>query len=117
VNEGSLANAKLSPSAVQRIRRLSERLSYTQLARRMGIHRTTVSRAARALTWTDVLPRKDDQLASRNLRPVAKLSPETVAEIRRLSNAVNHRELAAIFGINRATVWRIVNRRTWRDLA
>jgi hypothetical protein len=102
VNEGSLANAKLSPDGVKLIRRLSDR--------------TTVSRAARALTWVDVLPRKGDHLASRNLRPAAKLSPETAAEIRRLSNTVNHLELAAMYGIHRSTISRILNHRTWRDL-
>jgi IS30 family transposase len=54
VNEGSLANAKLSPGAVKLIRRLSEKCSYTQISTLLRIHRTTVSRAARAVTWADV---------------------------------------------------------------
>jgi hypothetical protein len=77
-----------------------------------GVHESTISRALSGAHWA----LSDEQLASRNVRPAAKLSPEKVAEIRRLSNTVNHRELAAMFKVHRGTIWKITTGRTWRDL-
>jgi hypothetical protein len=50
VNPGSMANAKLSPGAVKTIRLFSAKYSYTEMAKLLRVHRTTVSRAARAVT-------------------------------------------------------------------
>jgi hypothetical protein len=54
VNQGSMANAKLSPGAVNTIRIFSEKYSYAEMAKLLRVNRTTVSRADRRLTWADV---------------------------------------------------------------
>jgi IS30 family transposase len=55
MNAGSMSNAKLSPPAVKLIRLFSAKYSYGEMARMLRVHRSTISRAVRRLTWVDVL--------------------------------------------------------------
>jgi hypothetical protein len=103
-------SAKLSHEDAAEIRELCEIHLQCDVAKLFRVHAATVSRARRGLSW-----RENDDPAKPH-RPATKLSPNQVADIRRLSNAVRHSELAGMFGINRGTVWSIVNRRTWRDV-
>jgi IS30 family transposase len=54
VNPGVQANAKLTPLAVMAIRINREKRSHAEIAKRLKVNRTTVSRAARRITWQDV---------------------------------------------------------------
>jgi hypothetical protein len=56
VNAGTLANAKLDPVVVMAIRANREKRSHSEIAVRLKVHRSTVSRAMRAITWRDVQP-------------------------------------------------------------
>lgn len=48
-------NARLSDDVVAEIRRLaSQGLTYCDIGRRLGVHCTTVSRAARGLSWRHI---------------------------------------------------------------
>jgi hypothetical protein len=96
---------------VSEIRTLCEVHPQYRVAMLYDVHESTISRARRGISWSQT----DEQLAAKPHRPAAKLTPSQVAAIRRLSNTVRHSELAGMFGINRSTVWSIVNRRTWRD--
>jgi hypothetical protein len=51
VNPGAQANAKLSPAVVRAIRINREKRTLADLADRLKVCRSTVSRAARAVTW------------------------------------------------------------------
>jgi hypothetical protein len=51
VNPGALARAKLDPILVRAIRVNSEKRSFGSLAAQLKVCRSTVSRAARAVTW------------------------------------------------------------------
>jgi predicted transcriptional regulator len=46
--------AKLDPAVVSAIRLNSEKRSHADVAKQLKVNRTTVSRAARRLTWADV---------------------------------------------------------------
>jgi hypothetical protein len=49
--------------------------------------------------------------------PNAKLNPDQVREIRRMANeGMDHGRVGAIFGIQRANVWSIANRRIWKHV-
>jgi hypothetical protein len=45
---------------------------------------------------------------------MAKLTEKDVAEIRILSGAIKQRDLASIFGVSQAQIWRIIHHRSWR---
>jgi DNA-binding transcriptional regulator YiaG len=104
--------AKLSHEDAVEIRELCEVHLQCDVAKLFRVHAATVSRARRSLTWRET----DDQLASRTLRPAAKISLSDVEAIRRLSGTLRHSDLAAMFGVHRATIWKIVSGRSWRDL-
>jgi hypothetical protein len=47
------------------------------------------------------------------INPRAKLTEEKVASIRRLAGGLSHVDIAHLFGVDRSTIWGIVNREYW----
>ena len=59
--------------------------------------------------------RSKDQNGIRN--PYAKMTPESVSELRRLySEGWTRKELAEKFGIHQTNAWYIIQRRTWKEV-
>jgi hypothetical protein len=98
---------------VSEIRTLCEIHPQYRVAMLYGVHESTISRARRGIHWAQT----DEALAAKPHRPAARLKPADVGDIRKLANSVPHREIAAMFGISRTTVWKISTHRSWKDLA
>jgi len=90
--------ARLTDADVREIRRLrSEGMGVVAIGQRFGIHSARVSMIARGLQWKHV----DGERAPADARRVSKLTPEDVAELRRLRDAgAMWKALGERFGIH-----------------
>ena len=113
-----VASAKLSEAQVVEVRRLIDQTTATELAQRFSVSRATIGRALKGETWAAIPgarpgARKTGAVAARNGR--AKLTPEQVAEIRRLgaSGAYSLAELGRRFGVHYGTIRRAIDGTYW----
>jgi transposase-like protein len=102
-------NRKLTPAEVREARSLCSDHSYAELARQLGVHRSTVRAAVIGKSWNT--PRSESGEPSG-----AKLTSSEVVEIRGRSRSEPVASLAASYGVSFSAVWRIASGRSWREL-
>lgn len=87
------------------------------LGRKYGVSRPLVGTIVRNETWTHIEACTEGVSYNGSRRVNSKLTEAMVVEMReRRVHGVLLSELASAYGVSKGTVWRIVNRKTWRHV-
>lgn len=107
--------AKLTAAQVVEIRNAT--CSHREIAARFGLHPKHVGDIRRGKAWTELGEKTREYRRFRQTGEAshaAKLTAAQVAEIR-LAHGTN-RAIAQRFGVSKASVWNILNGRTWTNM-
>jgi hypothetical protein len=115
------ANSKMTECDVEEIyRRIEAGDTYQSIGESLGVDGSRITHIVRGDEWRHATLGRDplpNMLIGSNNRN-AKLTEADVVEIRRLAKGgMMQREIGLIYGINKATVSRIVNRKWWTHVA
>lgn len=104
--------AKLSVGKVQELWRLKrEGVAMQAIAKRLGVHPTTVQQVVYGVTWRDASSGEHTISKAERAR---RLTPETLAKIRNeIALGKSDRELGIQFGLHRTNIYDIRVGRTW----
>lgn len=111
--------AILTEAQVREVAHMAQQMPQTEVARRFGVSKDTVSDIVCGRRWRHVqgIPRRPDLGYARGERNAATtLTEDKVREIRALAEHMPQKEIAARFGISKGTCSRIVNRKSWKHV-
>ena len=113
-------HAKLTEPLVRQIIALRDTHSQQQLATLFGVSDTTINAILRGKAWTHAdpsyVPSPEQFTQSGASHHLAKMTPETVQQIRALSVTHSLGQLGTMFHLDRSTIRGIVHRDTWKDV-
>lgn len=109
-------NATLTPDDVLEILSLRGTVTCTMLAKKFGVHISTIENIFAGNTWKN-LSDPDGTVARRQKKDTKiKLTPDDVREIRLLHGTMRMRDIAAKFGVSLPLIEKIMARKVWRDI-
>ncbi len=114
------AAKKLSKKCVAEMVALAGVMSRVCIARKYGVHLSTVSAIFNGSTWAEVTGENGEAIRAQKvpslrgeIHPNSKLTEHEVREIRLLAATTNKSAIADRYGINRRTVYDIYSGRSW----